>query len=621
MKIFAPLILLLGWTLINAQPSLKPIAASRTFTFAVLGDNRGDSFGNQYPIFYEILKAVNRRPPAFVFNTGDLINGYEGEGEEILRRQWEGYRKAVNSLKMPIFNVPGNHDVFDSLSAGLWKKYQGAFYYSFDYGSARFIALDTESSRNRLSEEQFKWLEKQLESAGNRHVFLFLHRPLFPVDGHVGNSLDAYPAERDRLHRLFAGYAKNIKGVFKGHEHLYNFEERDGVPYYITGGGGAELYVPPELGGFYHYLLVRVEPGKVTTSVEKIPFERNPDEKTRYVMTNTLLEDWEHSIFWYTWKQPTNKKTTRQYSTHGRQGLRVWFDSSLSDWSILYAPFGKPLDLSRYEALSWDVFVPKSFGNRIKVVLSINEKYEAPAVILKSGWNRITTRLNTLKPSEEVIGEGAKQLQWNLYRADKKGAAWVVFDNLRGRIKTKSDAAVTKEKSFRKRNPGENYQLLESWEDDLLWGASDETVKSESADGAVFQNKKALKISFDFSKYKRPAIFASLNEPWNLTGVGELTADIYAPPEVGGKLWISFAVANETARYKAPAQRLKTGWNKVTIDLNGGWLPLKSRRAANQIEWHFSTGSEELSGWIAFDDLRTGRRRAVLTNSGQLDQP
>ena len=88
------------------------------------------------------------------------------------------------------------------------------------------------------------------------------------VDGHRGDSLDRYPRFRDTLHQLFV--QQNVTCVFEGHEHLYNRQERDGVVYVITGGGGAPLYANELKGGFYHYLRVDVTATGYTVAVKRL---------------------------------------------------------------------------------------------------------------------------------------------------------------------------------------------------------------------------------------------------------------------------------------------------------------------------------------------------------------
>jgi len=240
-------------------PHPAPVPADGKFVFAVMGDNRGAVTGKPSPEFLKLIDRMNGDNPAFVLNTGDMIRGYTTD-RSFLRDQWNGYLGAVAGLKAPMYHAPGNHDWFDAQSAKAYLEAVGPSFYSFDYGIARLVALDTESDAGRIGPEQFTWLERELETAVGKKVFIFLHRPLFPVDGHVGSSLDEHPADRDRLHSLFVKHKAEIAAVFAGHEHVYNEQVRDGITYYITGGGGAPLYAAPEKGGYYHYLAVRVDP-------------------------------------------------------------------------------------------------------------------------------------------------------------------------------------------------------------------------------------------------------------------------------------------------------------------------------------------------------------------------
>lgn len=105
--------------------------------------------------------------------------------------------------------------------------------------------------------EQWWWLVDDLYQAlGARYIFVVLGRPLFPVAGGRGSSLDRYPQYRDALHNLLRDY--RVSAVFCGGEALYDYQERDGVRYFITGGAGEEL---DETAGparaFAHYLWVK----------------------------------------------------------------------------------------------------------------------------------------------------------------------------------------------------------------------------------------------------------------------------------------------------------------------------------------------------------------------------
>jgi 3',5'-cyclic AMP phosphodiesterase CpdA len=170
---------------------------------------------------------------------------------------------------MPVYHAPGNHDLRNRFGPRLWKEYLGPTFYGFDYGGARFIALDTETDRHRLGTRQFKWLAGQLVDAKGKTVFLYLHEPLYPVSKHVGGSMDVYPRERDALHELLVLHRDEIGAVFAGHEHIYNVQVRDGIKYYITGGGGAPLHGKRPKGGFHHFLLVTMKDARPTIEVRE----------------------------------------------------------------------------------------------------------------------------------------------------------------------------------------------------------------------------------------------------------------------------------------------------------------------------------------------------------------
>jgi hypothetical protein len=72
-------------------------------------------------------------------------------------------------------------------------------------------------------------------------------------------------AVTEELIRMFATY--KVDYVFAGHIHGYARSVRDGVTYIVTAGGGAPLYLPPEFGGYYHFVRVDVEDDSVRDKV------------------------------------------------------------------------------------------------------------------------------------------------------------------------------------------------------------------------------------------------------------------------------------------------------------------------------------------------------------------
>lgn len=235
------------------------------FTFIVIGDNRtGDD------IYRKVVAQAMERKPDFVVNTGDMITK-PGHKEE-----WAKFWEMSTPVTAPYFLAVGNHDAHPKvpLSERTYKKEVdlpgNELYYSFTAGNSLFVVLDSylDDQEKKITGEQFRWLEGVLSKSDRTHKFVFLHHPLYTEPGkgnHSGDSLDAYPKERDRLEALFKKY--KVHTVFAGHEHFYQRKLVDGITHIITGGGGAPLYGTDEDGAFNHYILVTVDGDKVSAEV------------------------------------------------------------------------------------------------------------------------------------------------------------------------------------------------------------------------------------------------------------------------------------------------------------------------------------------------------------------
>jgi 3',5'-cyclic AMP phosphodiesterase CpdA len=121
-----------------------------------------------------------------------------------------------------------------------------------------------DSSVGSLMESEFDWLDNDLAASHAPVKMVIVHHPPFDPAG----STHIMAGDRNRFMRIVK--ERGTKYVFAGHIHCYEQAERDGVQYFITGGGGAPLYCPPDAGGFYHYIRVHVQGETITTEVVKI---------------------------------------------------------------------------------------------------------------------------------------------------------------------------------------------------------------------------------------------------------------------------------------------------------------------------------------------------------------
>ena len=234
-----------------------------TFSFAVMGDNK-----NSISTFDKIITSINNQSSiAFTMNTGDMVF----DGNPI---KYDFFLKQLKMFKNPMIPVPGNHDEADGGIARYISIF-GPLYYTFSQGNAFFIVLD-DSNEENIDPWQLRWLKKELEkSKGFKHTFVFMHVPIYDprrsMEEQPGHSLKDLSSARDIL-ELMKHYS--IDMVFAGHIHGYFTGDWEGLPYTITGGGGAEmLYSNPD-HYFYHYLQVNINGDTVSYDMVKI---QSPD--------------------------------------------------------------------------------------------------------------------------------------------------------------------------------------------------------------------------------------------------------------------------------------------------------------------------------------------------------
>ena len=214
------------------------------FAFTVVGDNR------TYPDrFHKIMDLIWGERPNFVLNVGDVVT--DGRKKEQWIKEFLAPAGKVMA-RIPTFIAIGNHE----RNADWFYKYVSypppENYYSFDYGNAHFTIVD---SNKRLvpGSPQWKWIEHDLATSKATWKFVAHHHP--PFSSHENDYGDTYKGLSYRgdlnVRRLVPLYEKyGVDIVWYGHIHTYErtwpirngrVDEKNGVIYIQTGGGGAEL--------------------------------------------------------------------------------------------------------------------------------------------------------------------------------------------------------------------------------------------------------------------------------------------------------------------------------------------------------------------------------------------
>jgi len=190
--------------------SFTTAADTEKFSFLYMGDVQSG-----YSEWGDTLKSVYQAYPEIKFGLlgGDLTNNGSDENE------WGQFLDAASSVfsQIPVMPTMGNHDgamylkffaLPDNGPEGLKQQF-----YSFDYGNAHFVILDTSMNTDKMVK---RWLQEDLQNTTKKWKFAVFHIP-------------AYPAFTD-----YKGIDKSIREnwvpileqnrvamVFVGHQHLY----------------------------------------------------------------------------------------------------------------------------------------------------------------------------------------------------------------------------------------------------------------------------------------------------------------------------------------------------------------------------------------------------------------
>lgn len=294
----------------TGAPALQPNPAVTQFTFAVAGDNRPAKPGDPLTTpLLDIITTLGKNPPALVVWNGDTVSGKKHKG---IKAQYEQFLGAFASLRVPLFNVPGNHELVTDIPCGkdkgeypssklleVYGKSMSAAFGTFRYGNAAFVLVNTDdlldvTLKNHcdyngyVSKTQLAALTETLAQldadASVTHIFLFMHRPIHDNGSHqIGTTKsDKYGHQvEDFRHAIDHGGYKKLLYVFSSHDHRLDVfpsnaplsgtsPSSGGEPtFLITGGAGAPLAGcksggKGKPGAYYHYLSVSVNGASVT---------------------------------------------------------------------------------------------------------------------------------------------------------------------------------------------------------------------------------------------------------------------------------------------------------------------------------------------------------------------
>lgn len=218
------------------------------FSFLHYGD-----CGTGKPVQETIGKLMEKETVDFGLVTGDVDQGNGFNYDEVF------FQKYKNMLSHNChYTAIGNHDGYYNKAS----TYLDAFhlpvnngrkpserYYSFTWGDAKFICLDSNYGRGVpkgegvQSDAQKEWLEKELQCNDKKWIFIYFHHPAYTVAwtgdyylpiGYLGYK-GSYKKQKEWMD-LFDKY--NVDFVLTGHSHCYQRGEYKGTQFVLSGGAG-----------------------------------------------------------------------------------------------------------------------------------------------------------------------------------------------------------------------------------------------------------------------------------------------------------------------------------------------------------------------------------------------
>lgn len=289
---------------IKIEP-IQPADAYKTgeYKYIILGDNR-----DGYDTFKQIIEQVNGVNPIFVIGNGDFV--FSGKPN-----QYRLFNQIVSKISTTFCTTLGNHDIRGN-GRSTYTMLYGPTYYSFDFADSHFAFVDSSpgwSEKQAISNEQYTWLEKDLQKAQGKRIYVITHIPPHdPRSGVTPNEIPNYvndvksgeswaeqkldnynenkdmehgfqdPQETAKFENLMSTY--HVDTVYLSHIHSYLEYTKDGVRYLITGGAGAELLTK---NSYYHYIIAKFGDVNTNTLVE-LPSPVN-NYLTRYSATVQLF--------------------------------------------------------------------------------------------------------------------------------------------------------------------------------------------------------------------------------------------------------------------------------------------------------------------------------------------
>ena len=254
-------------------------ASGSGFEFVAYGDHRNNPEAHRSVVDAILKINVERGDPRFILDGGD----YTGQGEMNPDPWNEQFFNPAQNMMDHICLYPsiGNHESYSPWPRIPHRYLENfapptdssgtEYYYSFHYGNAHFIVIDSWATSYETESKQWAWIRDELRRSKKPWKIALFHKPPF---AHRAAPNESYGDMniREHLIPLFRTYGVSL--VLNGDSHFYQRAEQDGIVYVTTAGGGAPIYTPAMPGEgadfiraskkAFHFTRIRIEGDKLS---------------------------------------------------------------------------------------------------------------------------------------------------------------------------------------------------------------------------------------------------------------------------------------------------------------------------------------------------------------------
>lgn len=211
----------------------SPPAGTRTrFRAWVVGDS-GTGNEVQAAVRDAMLRDVGEDKPDLYLHLGDMAY-VDGTDEQFQMNFFDVYQPILrNTVVWPTI---GNHEAKSSSSKTQSGPYYDAYvmpknaevggvpsrteaYYSFDYGHAHFIVLDSDDSPLEVDGPMLTWLAQDIAATTQDWIIAYMHHPPYSKGSHDSDTNGTAKTFRANVLPILEGGGVDL--VLAGHSHIY----------------------------------------------------------------------------------------------------------------------------------------------------------------------------------------------------------------------------------------------------------------------------------------------------------------------------------------------------------------------------------------------------------------